>query len=1132
MNARNIFPSSTAIADEIARHVELEDVRKSESLLAEAEQLANLGSWEHDLETGEETWSANLCRILGAGIQTRKFSKEVFWELLHPDDRQMVRMRIESGMKYRQPYEYQARFVPPDGRERILLTRGKPVADSANRIIKRVGFTQDVTITVEGQRALLESEERYRDLVENSHDLICTHDMGGVLLSMNELPARILGYRREELIGRSVPEFLAPEVREQFGEYFKQIERDGSANGLMVLMTRSGERRVWEYTNTLRTEGVPAPIVRGIAHDVTERFNAQKALHDSQARLSALIESIDDVVIELDLEGTVLDIWTTRPELLFCPREEQIGRRVSEIIGPDFFRPFAEIFKRVLASGRSEELEYPLSLGVGQRWFVARVTPILAADGTYKSVCLLVRDITERKQAEQKLLKQERLQAQAEELASLGSWESNEETGEVIWSPQQCRNLGVDPQETRPTAELFWKLVHPEDRKRVLLESSKAITKSRPFDYEARFVLLDGRTRVLHTRALPITDSSGQVVRWVGMSQDITERKRTEEALSLFRTLIDQSNDAVEVVDPNTLRMLDMNQKGCADLGYSREEILSLTIFDIDPTLDDALFARANKELRKSGSLIWEGVHIRKDRSTYPVEVNVRLIQLEGKEYVVSVARDIAERKRAEEALRASEQEQRRIAEQLERERARLVEAQEVAKIGSWELELQSLNITWSEQTHRIFETDPSRFHPTRPKFREFIHPEDRKKVDAAFEASIDEPSPCSVEYRIVMPDGSIKFLEERWQTFHDEQGKPVRVAGTCRDITELALAEEELRQVRERMGSILNSVSDTFILFDRQWRYLYLNDAAVRATGRLLKEIVGHTLWELFPEVVGTELDRQFHRAMDAGVHVEFHFLQPGFDRWWEIRTYPAPEGLAVFATEITERKQAEEEHRRLSSQLLHLQDNERRKIAFHLHESVAQDLVGLRLCLGQLKRGSDLPESLRKFVDEAMKISHVMVQDIRTLSYSLHPPRFEQTGLATAVPWYAAEFAERSGIQVEVEISDGVGRLEPNQETALFRIMQESLTNIHRHSGSDWAHIRVWRTGCTITMEIRDRGKGMSADSTARLSHGASFGVGIAGMRERVKELNGTFSIESASRKGVTVRVGLPRLTNTLTS
>src|ERR1700687_4195097 len=157
---------------------------------------------------------------------------------------------------------------------------------------------------------------------------------------------------------------------------------------------------------------------------------------------------------------------------------------------------------------------------------------------------------------------------------------------------------------------------------------------------------------------------------------------------------------------------------------------------------------------------------------------------------------DIEDRKRAEEALRSSEREQRHIAAQLESERACLVEAQEVAKVGSWEAELQSLNVIWSDQTHRIFETDPSSFRPTRPKFCEFIHPEDRAKVDAAFLASLDKRSPCTVEYRIVMPDGRVKILEERWRTFHDEEGKPVRLAGTCLDITERVRAEEELQRL------------------------------------------------------------------------------------------------------------------------------------------------------------------------------------------------------------------------------------------------------------------------------------------------------------------------------------------------
>lgn len=378
---RNGKSTIGAIAVEVTDQVQFERLAKSQALLAQAEETANLGSWEHDCTTGEEVWSANLCRMLGLDPFEEKIPGNVFWEMLHPADRAMVSSLIDWGMKDRRPYEYQARYIFPDGRQHVLFTRGKVAVDSTNRVIKRYGVTQDITARVEVERELLRSEERYRDLVENSRDLICTHALDGTLLSMNERPAQLLGFRPEELLGKRMPNLLPAKHRDKFADYIARIRKDGHAEGLMVVTARTGQERIWEYQNSLRTEGVPIPIVRGAARDVTERVNAEKALRASESRLRALVSSIDEIVFEYDSEGRHLDLWSQNDELLIWPRDQVIGRTISELFGDEFARPFTEAFRRVLETREGENLEFSLEIRGEKKWFLGRITPIFNHSG-------------------------------------------------------------------------------------------------------------------------------------------------------------------------------------------------------------------------------------------------------------------------------------------------------------------------------------------------------------------------------------------------------------------------------------------------------------------------------------------------------------------------------------------------------------------------------------------------------------------------------------------------------------------------------------------------------------------------------------------------------------------------------
>src|SRR5262249_50741587 len=144
------------------------------------------------------------------------------------------------------------------------------------------------------------SEDRYRDLVEHSHDLICTHNLEGRLLSVNELPARILGYTQQELLNRPMKDFLLPEGHAAFDAYLSNIQETGTAKGAMAVLTKSGQRRIWEYDNSLRTDGVTRPVVRGIAHDVTEKRLAERALRQSEEKFRLMADNIEEIFWLLD----------------------------------------------------------------------------------------------------------------------------------------------------------------------------------------------------------------------------------------------------------------------------------------------------------------------------------------------------------------------------------------------------------------------------------------------------------------------------------------------------------------------------------------------------------------------------------------------------------------------------------------------------------------------------------------------------------------------------------------------------------------------------------------------------------------------------------------------------------------
>jgi PAS domain S-box-containing protein len=388
-----------------------------------------------------------------------------------------------------------------------------------------------------------------------------------------------------------------------------------------------------------------------------------------------------------------------------------------------------------------------------------------------------------------------------------------------------------------------------------------------------------------------------------------------------------------------------------------------------------------------------------------------------------------------------------------------------------------------------------------------------------------------------------------------DAAGSIVGASKVARDITARKRAQRSLAE----QGRLLNLSTDAILVRDSADRITYWNTGAAELYGYAREEALGRVSHELLHTIFPEPLDRiKEHLRRENRWSGELtHECKDGStlivaSRWVLDRDNQGnPKGVLETNNDITRQKQSAEalreseerlriladglatqvqartreleqrnkevlersaQLRELWNRLLRTQDEERRHIARELHDSVGQYLAALSMVLEAAKNKA----SGNRDLEEAVRLTATCIAETRTMSYLLHPPLLEETGLASAVGWYVDGFAERSGIQAKVEISETLGRLGNEVELVLFRVLQESLTNVHRHSGSKTVAIRIGADSQQVWLEIEDQGKG-SANDLVRP------GVGIAGMRERVESLAGEFGIRS-SESGTCVRVVLP--------
>jgi PAS domain S-box-containing protein len=609
---------------------------------------------------------------------------------------------------------------------------------------------------------------------------------------------------------------------------------------------------------------------------------------------------------------------------------------------------------------------------------------------------------------------------------------------------------------------------------------------------------------------------------------------RSEHMFSIAFRL---SPDAMAINAIPGHQFLEINDSFTGLFGYTREETIGRTALEMNLWVDHEHRAKVMAKLLEESEVREEEFYCRtKSGEVRVLQFSGKLIEQDGQPCLLTLAQDITARKKAEEALRASEERFRSLIQELHvgilllgpATEAKFANEAALAMFGLRREQALGNNIS------QIY------FTPIR---------EDGTKIPSSM-----LPGVRAIETRQTIRNQVVGWCRPEsndilWTLIDaipqfTEQGDIASVILSVTNITELKRAEEALRTSEDLFRTLVQNSHVGVVLYGPNHEIQFANRASLAMFGRKEEEVLGKKGVDLSMIPLnedGTEMAlsmRAVPRTISARQAVFNEVM--GWRRvgsndvlWLQGEAVPLfgengeLERVITSFVDITKRKQAEEALHQLSTRLLQLQDEERRHLGRELHDVLAQSVMAVNLNLAQVARSSvPLDKQAKNALSEARSVLGEMSREIRTLSYLLHPPVLDELGLASAIQEYATGFSERSGIALEVEIQAGFGRLAQEAETALFRIVQESLSNIQRHSASPAARIRLLGSSDSVELQVSDQGRGMDQMTVERGSSGGTrLGVGILGMRERMAQLGGRLEVESSS-SGTTVRATIPLL------
>lgn len=654
-------------------------------------------------------------------------------------------------------------------------------------------------------------------------------------------------------------------------------------------------------------------------------------------------------------------------------------------------------------------------------------------------------------------------------------------------------------------------------------------------------------------------------------------------AEAICELLFERSPLPIWIYEAESLRFLAVNEAAVRHYGFTRAEFLSMTVADMHPPERLPEGQQMPCGPRENGEVIALGdwVHRTKNGSTVTVEASGSLFEIAGRSAIVAVLNDVTGRKQTEEDIRVRARQQEVLADLSKKALAgedpdalfeEAVRALcttlriEFCKVAEFRAEAKHFLVRavygWERSLvgQEIGEFGKGSlaelaFHSKEPILFEDLAAETRFVPD-----DLCRGSHVQSGLGITIPGGKghygvlggfttrrrkftaddVRFLESiaTVMSLAIERKESERALGEAKAALESRVAERtlelnrvnrELTEQSQLLQSIVDSSPAIIYIKDLQGRYLLANRQMMQLFDR---SVLGKKAEDVLMGHIAAEWERNDLRVLAESRPMEFEeTLEIGAASRTYISTkFPLRNadgivyGVGGISTDITHRKQSERSLRQMSAQLLRIKDDEARRIARELHDGAGQTLAALRMELDKLRLREGLVTSAegKDAVQSGVELADDAIREIRTVSYLLHPPMLDEVGLSAALDWLVQGFSQRSGIATELRVAPRLARLPAETETALFRIVQEALGNVLRHSGSKTARVSLEQVNEEIVLEIKDEGRGIATD-LLDVAGPERTGVGLSGMRERVAQLGGKFTVSSPGT-GTMVRATVP--------